>query len=153
LKILTRCEDRQSLAGKFNLAASRGLGGVGFWALGYEGTRQDVWQELAKVFPAVVSSESHPEEADLAELPSPSDAATTDPGDEAPTTEPGPPEAAGEFQAQAAGSSNCAVGGEGGPRGGSWIAALFVFLLLIFRARRSTMSPTIPGPAERVTDG
>lgn len=145
------CEDRQSLAGKFTLAAARKLGGVGFWALGYEGTRQDVWQELAQVFPAEVSSESHPEEGDGAELPSPSDAAITDTGDEVPMTEPNPPEAPGEFPPEAAGSSNCRTGGEGVPGAGPWIPALFAFLLLIFEARRSTMSSVNPGTDERTT--
>jgi spore germination protein YaaH len=36
-------EDLQSLGAKFDLAMSNKLGGIGFWALGYEGEEQKVW--------------------------------------------------------------------------------------------------------------
>ena len=36
-------DNRQSLTAKFNLVQQTQLGGVGFWALGYEGTDLDLW--------------------------------------------------------------------------------------------------------------
>lgn len=42
-------ENIDSLGEKFKLARDNKLGGVGFWALGYEGTSAAVWEELAKV--------------------------------------------------------------------------------------------------------
>lgn len=45
------CENRQSLALKYALVAARGLGGVGFWALGYEEDLDEVWDELDAAFP------------------------------------------------------------------------------------------------------
>jgi len=46
------CEDRGSLAAKIALAADRGLGGVAFWALGYEEALEDPWLALADGWPA-----------------------------------------------------------------------------------------------------
>lgn len=45
------CENRQSLALKYALIAESRLGGVGFWALGYEETLTEVWEELDAHFP------------------------------------------------------------------------------------------------------
>ncbi len=67
------CENRQSLALKYALIAARGLGGVGFWALGYEEDLDEVWDELDAAFPPA---------------PTPPDGvapdATPDPGGESP---------------------------------------------------------------------
>ncbi len=46
------CEDRASLAAKISLAFDRGLAGVGFWALGYEGRLDAPWEALAEAWPA-----------------------------------------------------------------------------------------------------
>ncbi len=54
------CEDRQSLALKYALIASRGLGGVGFWALGYEEDLDEVWEELDAAFPPVQPADPDP---------------------------------------------------------------------------------------------
>lgn len=43
------CESATSMTAKFRLTAERGLGGVGFWALGYEGADSEVWDVLADV--------------------------------------------------------------------------------------------------------
>lgn len=58
------CENRQSLALKYALIAARGLGGVGFWALGYEEDLDEVWDELdAAVPPAPPADEGAPDAA------------------------------------------------------------------------------------------
>ena len=41
-------ENLESLKRKFKLAHDNQLGGIGFWALGYEGENKDVWEELEK---------------------------------------------------------------------------------------------------------
>ncbi|MBZ0270465.1 hypothetical protein K8I61_00400 [bacterium] len=43
-------DDAASLAERFEYAALRHTGGVGFWALGYEGSREDVWDALDATF-------------------------------------------------------------------------------------------------------
>lgn len=42
-------EDERSLRAKLELVRQTGLGGVGFWALGYEGEDEEVWREVRKV--------------------------------------------------------------------------------------------------------
>ncbi len=41
-------ENFQSLSAKYRLVKESQLGGVGFWALGYEGENNEVWEELAR---------------------------------------------------------------------------------------------------------
>jgi spore germination protein len=47
------CEDATSLAAKMDLALDRGLGGFGFWALGYDGGDPAFWAEVESRAPAV----------------------------------------------------------------------------------------------------
>lgn len=42
-------ENLESLIRKFDVVKESQMGGVGFWALGYEGTYGDVWQEAKKI--------------------------------------------------------------------------------------------------------
>lgn len=44
------CDDSWSLALKMAPARDRGLGGIGFWALGYEGSLDGPWQAVVDVF-------------------------------------------------------------------------------------------------------
>jgi len=48
----TWCENQRSLTTKVGLAASRGLGGVAFWALGYEESLADPWVAIEAAWPA-----------------------------------------------------------------------------------------------------
>lgn len=41
-------EDERSLKAKLELVKQMGLGGVGFWALGYEGEDRELWQEIRR---------------------------------------------------------------------------------------------------------
>lgn len=41
-------EDERSLKAKLELVTQTGLGGVGFWALGYEGEDRELWQEIRR---------------------------------------------------------------------------------------------------------
>jgi spore germination protein YaaH len=41
-------ENLESLKRKFKLSLDNQLGGIGFWALGYEGENRDIWEELNK---------------------------------------------------------------------------------------------------------
>lgn len=50
------CEDRQSLALKYALAVAKDLGGIGFWALGYEEGLSEVWEELLEALPSPLPS-------------------------------------------------------------------------------------------------
>lgn len=43
-------DDLRSLMIKFNLIKEMGFGGIGFWALGYEGKTSEIWQTVAKIF-------------------------------------------------------------------------------------------------------
>jgi len=43
-------DDSLSLALKYAFAKSKNLGGVGMWALGYDGTRPELWDALASAF-------------------------------------------------------------------------------------------------------
>ena len=42
-------EDERSLRAKLELARQTELGGVGFWALGYEGEGEEVWREVRRI--------------------------------------------------------------------------------------------------------
>lgn len=43
-------DDIQSLERKYDLAIAKNLGGVGMWALGYDGTKNDLWDILDRFF-------------------------------------------------------------------------------------------------------
>jgi spore germination protein YaaH len=43
-------EDGKSIGMKYDYAMSKKLRGVGIWALGYDGTRQELWKEIEKRF-------------------------------------------------------------------------------------------------------
>ena len=45
-------DDSLSLALKYDLANKRALGGIGIWALGYEGGRQEIWRGIVQAFSA-----------------------------------------------------------------------------------------------------
>ncbi len=45
-------EDEESLAAKYQLALEQGLGGVGMWALGYDGDHSELWDTLDAYFTA-----------------------------------------------------------------------------------------------------
>ncbi|NOZ02972.1 MAG: hypothetical protein GXP54_13960 [Deltaproteobacteria bacterium] len=125
------CEDMKSLAMKYLLAADNDLGGVGFWALGYEEDRDDVWYELAHVFPPSIVAEQVPEEAVAEEV-----------GD---VVEHGP-ETDADLQPDfiqetvVGRGSGCSVGAvsTSGPACG--FVLLMAAMALIFTMRRSTMS-------------
>lgn len=53
------CENRRSLREKFSLVLEKGLGGTGFWALGYEGGYREVFEEIRDAF--VREEEPEPE--------------------------------------------------------------------------------------------
>lgn len=44
------CDNPESLSMRLELARERGLAGVGFWALGYEGNRAEPWQAIVDVY-------------------------------------------------------------------------------------------------------
>ena len=43
-------EDQRSIGMKYDYALSKNLKGVGIWALGYDGSRQELWKEIEKRF-------------------------------------------------------------------------------------------------------
>ncbi|MGH9667373.1 MAG: glycosyl hydrolase family 18 protein, partial [Bryobacteraceae bacterium] len=43
-------EDEESLSAKYNFVKTAGLGGVGLWALSYDGTNRDLWDALKAAF-------------------------------------------------------------------------------------------------------
>ncbi|MGE5430785.1 MAG: glycosyl hydrolase family 18 protein [Syntrophomonadaceae bacterium] len=43
-------EDARSIGMKYDYAMSKNLRGVGIWALGYDGSRQELWKEIEKRF-------------------------------------------------------------------------------------------------------
>jgi spore germination protein YaaH len=56
-------DDAQSLALKYGFAKERDLGGIGMWALGYDGMLPELWEEIRRAFtmPTYVSSTSTPD--------------------------------------------------------------------------------------------
>lgn len=74
----TWCEDLRSLKAKVALAAGRGLGGVAFWALGYEEGGGDPWAAVDAAWP---SAHPDPGPEPLPESPDVPDAATDVAGD------------------------------------------------------------------------
>ena len=53
-------DDSESLLVKYDFAASKGLSGIGIWAISYEGTYNEVWSTIREVF-----AEEEPAEADI----------------------------------------------------------------------------------------
>lgn len=43
-------EDPKSISYKYNLVNTKDLGGIGIWALGYDGTRSDMWDKIDEYF-------------------------------------------------------------------------------------------------------
>ncbi len=43
-------EDPTSISYKYNLVNTKDLGGIGIWALGYDGTRSDMWNKIDEYF-------------------------------------------------------------------------------------------------------
>jgi GH18 family chitinase len=43
-------DDSLSLAYKYNMVTSKGLGGIGIWALSYDGARQEIWSGIKVAF-------------------------------------------------------------------------------------------------------
>jgi spore germination protein YaaH len=41
-------EDKESLALKYQYIKEQGILGIGYWALGYEGSNSDIWDVLAR---------------------------------------------------------------------------------------------------------
>jgi len=60
------CENQESLRMRMALAKERGLGGIGFWALGYEGDQTGPWQAIADTWD--FSVENPPETVETADL-------------------------------------------------------------------------------------
>lgn len=54
-------DNDSSLSEKYDLAISRNLKGVGMWALGYDGTRDGLWDLLEEKFTTVVNVEQNTE--------------------------------------------------------------------------------------------
>ncbi|MBM4386335.1 MAG: hypothetical protein FJ088_01270, partial [Deltaproteobacteria bacterium] len=48
------CDDAESLGLKFSLIVEKDLGGIGIWALGYEGESMEIWNELADKFGTIL---------------------------------------------------------------------------------------------------
>ena len=157
------CEDRRSLAAKYALIAERQLGGVGFWALGYEQDWVDVWEELDLAFPPEPILPDEPEttepERTCADPESPSPEARSETLDVASDLSE-PQETAAGFDAEEAaagfdtdrsdiaetdrtdastagprpsGSSGCRAGAAGA---GSALAPAVLFMVFILVARR-----------------
>lgn len=53
-------DDSLSLSLKYNLAAEKNLGGIGIWALGYDGRRQEMWDALGNYVNPGLSSPATP---------------------------------------------------------------------------------------------
>lgn len=146
-------DDEASLTEKIAWIDARGLGGIGIWALGYEGDGPDLWDAIdVTIGPARPGAEPDPEPVEPSPEPAPEP--TPEPGAEVeptpdPTPEPGPevgpevmPEAAPLADAgpsvgprgrtvdlrETAGPEGCAGGGAGGFG--------LVVVALVFAARR-----------------
>jgi spore germination protein YaaH len=67
-------DDSMSLALKYDLVRSRGLGGIGIWALGYEGGRGEIWRGIEQAFalPGDVAEDRNHEKLDMKIYPNPS---------------------------------------------------------------------------------
>jgi len=53
-------DDARSLALKYEHVLSTGIAGIGIWALGYDGTRNELWNEIATAFARPVTVERRP---------------------------------------------------------------------------------------------
>jgi hypothetical protein len=45
-------DDAEAIAWKYRFANEQGLGGIGIWALGYDGSRPELWEEIEAAFTA-----------------------------------------------------------------------------------------------------
>jgi spore germination protein YaaH len=56
-------DDEESIGLKYDLAVSKDLKGIGMWALGYDGSRQELWNVIRQKFSETVSVENqiHPQ--------------------------------------------------------------------------------------------
>ena len=73
------CDNHESLVMRMTLARDRGLGGIGFWALGYEGEFEEPWQAVADVWgPAGDQQTADPSPEEQADNVSVADAACID---------------------------------------------------------------------------
>ncbi len=64
-------EDEQSLGAKYARVLNEDLAGVGIWALGYDGTRPELWGALANAFRPTTSVPPHGPSARLRSEPNP----------------------------------------------------------------------------------
>jgi len=62
------CENSESLYLKYKLAADAGIGGVGFWALGYDRISSEPWDQLVVAFPPAEPLPDVAEEVDSVEV-------------------------------------------------------------------------------------
>jgi MYXO-CTERM domain-containing protein len=102
-------DDEQSLGLKFDMVNSRDIGGIGLWALGYEGTSGTMWQAIETHFTALAPPDAGP-------VAGPPDAGT------------GTPQTGGDL----AGACGCSLSSRGRPS--AW--PLLLLGLLIVRRRR-----------------
>jgi spore germination protein YaaH len=58
-------DNNESLLAKYNFAASKNLGGIGIWALSYEGSYDEVWTTIKKVYSDDWESEEEPESTNI----------------------------------------------------------------------------------------
>ncbi len=71
-------DDVRSLDAKYNLAIAQNLGGVGMWALGYDGTKDELWNLLDKKFVGIKDKTELPTEFSLSQnYPNPFNPTTT----------------------------------------------------------------------------
>jgi hypothetical protein len=66
-------DDSESLRYKYDLVNKKNIGGIGIWALSYEGGNMDVWNEIAASFSAAESDD----DAILKLFPSPTNGRAT----------------------------------------------------------------------------
>lgn len=122
-------DDATSVLAKAELVTEHALGGVGFWALGYDGNDPAIWDPLAELLEEPPEDDEEPGDDDSAsedtEGPVPrEDALVPAGGDDPPTPPPGPdPPAASEPYR----GCRCAAEGRGGsPAWGSLLVAMAV---------------------------
>lgn len=134
------CEDAGSFARKFEFIEQQALGGVGFWALGYEAGHLEPWQELEKAFEAVPMPDPGPTDGDLPEPASdvPGEPGGTEGIETAPEIQ-GTDQAGGDGDPGAPGGSCSARSGPTG-LGIPVLVAVLASLALIFVRKRWKLS-------------